>query len=333
MRSTGEHLAEVEALIARVWERRQWRARQAKTIDAEILRRALDMPFFGDLVRAAWRVGPDADLSPPDFRGTPWEHEGEVYSRTSDSRPQVRDDLPVAPPGREAEAPARLRAAERALQDRTRSLVPVLDDLVGARNASAVVRTSEALGLQEVHLVQREGRVALERTVTLHAERWLDLHWYARAEEMLTGLRDRGYRVWVADYAKGALPLVEIPVQDRMAVVFGSEQKGVSEEVRRQADGFFFLPSSGFTSYVNVSVMAGVTLHSLDARMRSAGVRTPLDARDLARLRKGWYATLAKGNPARASEYRHWLERSVSPAPPRSERGESRDSTADRPGP
>ena len=76
------------------------------------------------------------------------------------------------PPPADEEPPARIRAAERALQERTRSLVVVLDDLVGARNASAVVRTAEALGLQEVHIVQREGRVALERTVTMLGAAW-----------------------------------------------------------------------------------------------------------------------------------------------------------------
>ena len=69
MRSAGEHLAEAERLIAEAWERSVWSGRRRATIDAEIVRRALDVPFLGDLIRAAWRLGPDADLSPPDFDG------------------------------------------------------------------------------------------------------------------------------------------------------------------------------------------------------------------------------------------------------------------------
>jgi tRNA (guanosine-2'-O-)-methyltransferase len=320
MRAAGEHLAEVEALIAEAWERSTWRGRQRASIDGEILRRALDVPFLGDLVRTAWRLGPDADLSPPDFEGRPWR-DGEAQSvLASASRGERREAVAGVPPDGEERPPARLRAAERALRDRTRSLVVVLDDLVGARNASAVVRTAEALGLQEVHLVQQEGRVALERTVTTLAERWVDLHWYPRAAPVLDGLRARGYRIWVADYGQDAVPLSAVPAQDRMALVFGSEQRGVSEATRAHADGCFFLPSAGFTSYVNVSVMAGIALHDVDARLRAAGLRRPLEPDDRARLRRAWYTLLARGDPERTRRYLGWAERPVEPAPPRGPR-------------
>jgi len=333
MRSAGEHLAEVEALIAEAWERSSWRNRQRDTIDAEILRRALDVPFLGDLVRIAWRVGPDADLSPPDFEGRPWPDddvrgESTRASRLSDG-PAAGDAVALSPEP-DARPPARLRAAERALRARTRSLVVVLDDLVGARNASAVVRTAEALGLQEVHIVQREGRVALERTVTMRADRWLDLCWYPRPEPAMEALRARGYRVWVADFAEDAVPLTEVPVRDGLAVVFGSEQRGVSDAVRERADGHFFLPTAGFTSYVNVSVMAGIAVHDLDRRMRAAGVRRPLGREELARLRPAWYERLARGHPGRALRYRGWLGREVEPAPPRGARVERGDPEGDR---
>ncbi|MBW2386250.1 MAG: hypothetical protein JRG92_21695, partial [Deltaproteobacteria bacterium] len=65
MRIAGEQLREAEALVSRAWERPQWRARQRDAADPEILRRALDIPFLRDLVRIAWRVGPEANLSPP----------------------------------------------------------------------------------------------------------------------------------------------------------------------------------------------------------------------------------------------------------------------------
>jgi tRNA (guanosine-2'-O-)-methyltransferase len=329
MRSAGEHLAEVESLIAEAWERPTWHARQRDTIDAEILRRALDVPFLGDLVRAAWRIGPDGVGPPPDFEGVPWgESESVVSLPSADRMARTATPEPERLPD-DARPPARLRAAERALRCRTRSLAVVLDDLVSARNASAIVRTAEALGLQEVHLVQREGRVALERTVTTMAERWVDLHWYPRPEPAIEGLRARGYRVFVADYGDGAIPLQSVPVCDRMAVVFGSEQRGVSARVRDQADGLFFLPSAGFTAYVNVSVMAGIALHDLDARMRASGVRRPLDETDRARLRRAWYTALARGHEDRARRFLAWLERDVTPAPPRAARGPRGD---DEPG-
>lgn len=317
MRVAGEHLAEAERLIAEAWERPTWHPRQRDSIDEEMLRRALDVPFLGDVVRTALRLAPGVELTPPDFVGEPWQEEGAAATLTSTQRASGRGAVQPVAPCRDEQPPARLRAAERALRARTRSLVVVLDDLVSARNASAVVRTAEALGLQEVHHVQREGRVALERTVTMQAERWLDLHWYARAEEAIAGLRERDYAIWVADYAEGAVPLGEVPVRDRLAIVFGSEQSGVSQSMRAAADGFFYMPTAGFTSYVNVSVMAGIAIHDVDARMRAAGVRRPLDAEDLARVRRGFYSALARGSDDRARRYLGWLEHEVEPAPPR----------------
>jgi tRNA (guanosine-2'-O-)-methyltransferase len=308
MRVCAEQLAESEALIADVWERKLWRGARETSIDGEVLRRALDMPFFRELIEIAWRVGPDAELDAADFEGRPWnEGEGETRMLSAERVPEVQA-LEPEERAAGAEPPARLRAAERALAERSRSLVVVLDDLVNARNASAVVRTAESLGLQEVHMIQREGRVALERTVTMLAQRWLDLFWYERASTTIEALRERGYRILVSDYSEDARPIDDVPLTDKVALCFGSEQSGVSEALRETADGFFYLPSVGFTSYVNVSVAAGISIHAIDARQRREGLRTPIDAADRATLRKSWYAALARGDQPRARRYLAWLD-------------------------
>jgi tRNA (guanosine-2'-O-)-methyltransferase len=308
MRASAQHLSESEALIAEFWERKLWRGARSTSIDGEILRRALDMPFFRELIEIAWQIGPDTPLQAPDLDARAWsadEHEERIAS--SERVPEMQA-LAAEPHAREAAPPARLRAAERALAERSRSLVVVLDDLVNARNASAVVRTAEALGMQEVHTIQREGRVALERTVTMLAQRWLDLFWYERAETAIEGLRDRGYRILVSDYSDAALPIEDVPLSEKVALCFGSEQLGVSDALRDAADGFFYLPSVGFTSYVNVSVAAGISLYAIDRRQRAEGLRVPIDEADRAVLRKGWYASLARGNEGAARRYLAWLD-------------------------
>jgi tRNA (guanosine-2'-O-)-methyltransferase len=315
MRQAAERLAEAEALIAEAWERQTWHKAQRESVDSELLRRAQDMPFLGRLLAAARGLGRETRLEPPDFKGHRWE-QGEERSELSSTQrfdharaagdPILRagDDPP----------PARLRAAERALAERTRSMVVLLDDLVNPRNASAVIRTSEALGLQEVHIVQAEGRADLERTVTMLAERWLDLYWYRDVETVVEALKGRGYRILVSDYSPEAEPLDRVPLGERVAVAFGSEQRGVSERLRAAADGFFFLPSAGFTSYLNVSVMAGISLYTLDQRMRADGLRTPIGQADRAELRRAWYTALAKGDRRRAREFMGWLENPPKPA-------------------
>ena len=324
MRQAAERLAEAEALIAEAWERSTWHRRQRESVDREILRRAQDMPFLGRLLGAARRLDEDERLEPPDFIGHPWEEGEEGSALDPPTRFPPRTDLRAVAPHSAEAPPARLRAAERALAERSRSLVVLLDDLVNPRNASAVIRTSEALGLQEVHIAQQEGRADLERTVTMLAERWLDLFWYRETAAAAEALRARGYRILVSDYSPGAEPLESVALGERVAVAFGSEQRGVSPALRAVADGFFYLPSAGFTSYLNVSVMAGVSLYTLDQRMRAEGLRAPIAPDDRARLRRAWYAALAKGDQRRAQEYMGWLEAPPEPAPPRGASGSRR---------
>jgi len=336
MRQAAERLDEAEALIAEAWERSAWHRRQRESVDLELLRRAQDMPFLGRLVAAARRLGGDARLQAPDFIGHTWEEGEDASGLSSSERFSTGSRVEPVAPVPDDVPPARLRAAERALAARSRSMVVLLDDLVNARNASAVIRTAEALGLQEVHIVQQEGRADLERTVTMLAERWLDLFWYRDIESAVERLRARGYRILVSDYSPGAQPLEGVALGERIAVAFGSEQRGVSEALRQAADAFFYLPSAGFTSYLNVSVMAGVSLYTLDQRMRADGQRVPIAEADRARLRRAWYTALAGGDRWRARQFEGWLEAPPDPAPPRgpsgSLRGSNRSGDASEPG-
>ena len=316
MRVAGEQLAEAEALIAERYERGDWRPAQTRSAAAELVRRSLDIPFLRDLVAAARSTGGDALPASPDFDGRAWS-QGETHASLA-SRERFPDPAVESarePALREAKPPARLRAAERALALRTRSLVVVLDDLVSSRNASAVVRTTDALGLQELHLIAAQGRVHLERTVTMLAQRWLDLFWYKQAGDALAGLRARGYRILVSDFGPSAQPVEEVPVSDRVALVFGSEQRGVSDAVREQADALFYVPTGGFTSYLNVSVAAGISLYAIDRRMQDLGLRRGLDPDDLRELRRAWYKALARGDGERARRHLAWLDDPPAPSP------------------
>jgi tRNA (guanosine-2'-O-)-methyltransferase len=321
MRACGEHLQEVEALLSETYEREEWRGAQRDSIDGEIIRRSLDMPFLRELVRTARAIGPGAELAVPDFEGRAWhdqESGAELGSTERGPRPEI--DGSAEPPAGEP-PPARLVAAERALAERSRSIVVVLDNLVNPRNASAVARSSEGLGLQEVHFIQREGKLALERTLTTLSHRWLDLFWHREAAPAFETLRARGYRILVADIGPEALSVEELPLSERVAVVFGSEQLGVSDAAREAADGFFYLPTTGFTSYLNVSVAAGISLYALDRRMREAGLRRPLADEDKAALRRAWYTALARGDAPRAQRYLAWLAHPPAPPAPGPPRG------------
>jgi tRNA (guanosine-2'-O-)-methyltransferase len=203
---------------------------------------------------------------------------------------------------------------ERALAGRTRSFVVVLENLVDPRNASAVLRTVEGLGGQELHLVHHEGRVLLGRAIDQMARRYVDLHWWRDAPEAISSLKQRGYRVYAADFGAGAATVDDLTLTSRTALIFGSEQRGVEPQTREAADGLFYIPTRGFTAYLNVSVSVAMALAVIDRRLSAEGLREPLDEEQRDRLRRAWYTALA-GGPERAREYLAWAEDPPEPAP------------------
>jgi tRNA (guanosine-2'-O-)-methyltransferase len=314
MRLAGRALAEAERDLSASQERSLWRRGALRDAEIEWLRRARDVPFFRELLEAAWRHGPDALREPPDREHLARWRPGETQ-RDLGSADRFAAEVPVgcsgAPPS--GEPPPRLRRAERALTHRTRSFVVVLERLVDPRNASAVLRTVEALGGQELHLVHEEGRVLMARSIDQLARRYVDLHWWRDSTEAIEALARRGYRVYAADFGPGAVPVDELPLGSRNALIFGSEQRGVDAATREAADGLFYLPTVGFTAYLNVSVSVAMTLAVVDRRLAAEGLRERLDPSDEDRLRRAWYTALA-GDPQRAREYLAWAEQPPEPA-------------------
>lgn len=308
MRIAARQLEDCREELARREAFERWPRRQRDALRRELVRLAQDMPFLADLVaeaRASDVVREDASA---DGVLEPWD----VARRDP---PAGDAATPSATPPPDGSPPARLRSAERALAKRTRSLVPVLEELASPRNASAVVRTAEALGLQELHFVQSAGRLRLHRSVTTSCQQFLDLHQHRTIDEALDALRARGCRILAADFGPGARPVEEVALAEPMALIFGSEQRGVSRRARELADGLFYLPTVGFASYLNVSVAAAIALSTIDRRLREEGLRRPLDEDDTRALRLRWYATLAGRDPRRREQFLAWAAHPPEPAP------------------
>ena len=161
---------------------------------------------------------------------------------------------------------------EQVVRHRTRTLVVVLDRIEDPFNMAAVLRTCEALGIQEVHVVEHpEVRFSPNERVTQGCDKWLDLHrWesFAAAREALDG---RGFEVWVSAAQPGATSLWELGFPGKRALVFGNERNGVSDEALALADGTFWIPMHGFTRSLNVSAAVAATLGRAMAWRAQAG--------------------------------------------------------------
>lgn len=188
--------------------------------------------------------------------------------------------------------PARLARLRAVAAGRTRRLVLVLDDVHKSRNLGALLRTCDALGLQEVHAIESRSPLLEDGETSMGAGRWVDVVRHRRegfppqdrlhpasvarepeaeanARRALAGLRDRGYVLAASDLAPGAVGLDDLPVDRPLAVIIGNEHAGVSPAALAMADVRFAIPMLGFSQSLNLATFAGIALHRLAGRMRA----------------------------------------------------------------
>jgi tRNA (guanosine-2'-O-)-methyltransferase len=171
--------------------------------------------------------------------------------------------MPDSPISRE-----RRERVRRVLAERLASVVVIIESVRRRHNTSAILRTAEAFGLHEVHLVTGSFRPA--RGASRGAERWLELHRHPEVGPCIAGLQARGFRVLVADLADDSFTPETVPVDQPIAILFGSETAGVSDEARALADGVITVPMDGLTESLNVSTAAACLISRVAQRRRAA---------------------------------------------------------------
>lgn len=156
---------------------------------------------------------------------------------------------------------SRKERIDEVVRKRTRSLVIVLDRLEDAFNMAAVLRTSEAMGIQEIHVIEHpDFKFAPNGKVTQGCDKWLDIRKHPDWDACREHLKSRDFQIWASGFTKGAKSLYELRFDQRIALVFGNERYGVSDDVLRGADGVFWIPMRGFSQSLNVSAAVSATL-------------------------------------------------------------------------
>jgi tRNA (guanosine-2'-O-)-methyltransferase len=189
---------------------------------------------------------------------------------------------------------------EEAIRHRTRSVVALLDGIHDPHNQAAVMRTSEALGLQEIHIVSPDEQPFVPSPrVTQNSHIWLDLIRHPTIERAAKDLHDRRYELWAAGFGDAARPLREVPCDRPIALVFGNESLGLSAQTESVCDGLFMIPLSGFSQSLNVSVAAAVALWSvIETRIGMLGDIGDLSQEDRMGLRRRFYRQAAGATKA-----------------------------------
>jgi tRNA (guanosine-2'-O-)-methyltransferase len=177
---------------------------------------------------------------------------------------------------------------------RTRFLSVVLEDLYQPHNASAVLRSCDCFGIQDIHIIENENTFNPSKGVTIGSDQWLSLHQYNKQGRDNTAycyrqLKDQGYKLIATTPHADDLDIDEVPLDQKTALVFGSELTGLSEQAIEMADGYAKIPMVGFSESFNISVSAALCLYEVSSRLRRApSVAWELSAEEKLNLQYTW---------------------------------------------
>jgi len=192
--------------------------------------------------------------------------------------------------------PERRARIDEVVANRTRTLTVVMEAFCDPQNVNAVLRTCEAFGVQELHVVEGVMKpYDRNKKISQNADKWLDVHRWRSTAECLAKLRADGFAIYVTHLDDGARPLGELSFAGKVALVFGNESRGVSDDAVRLADATFAIPMRGFVQSFNVSVAAAITLaKAVERREAERGRHGDLDPAEAAALRERFYVLAVK---------------------------------------
>jgi tRNA (guanosine-2'-O-)-methyltransferase len=170
----------------------------------------------------------------------------------------------------------RKRLFQKVLENRTRHFAVVLEDIFQPHNASAVVRTADIFGVQDVHAIENKYTNKVSRHVAKGSQKWVTSKRYKsdgdNTKICLDNLREEGYQIIATTPHNDSCLLQDFDVTKKSAFVFGVEAEGVSDFVKEQADGFLKIPMVGFTESLNISVAAAIILQDVTTKLRNSDV-------------------------------------------------------------
>ena len=182
------------------------------------------------------------------------------------------------------------------LSKRTRHFTLVFEDIDKPHNVSAVLRTAECMGIQDLHFIQNKNPYSVNKRITQGAAKWVSMHHYADSAEnnidaCFTDLREEGYKVYATSLHETSTSIYELDASQKTAIVFGTEADGITDEAGAKADGFVHIPMEGFTESFNLSVSAAICLTVFREKNENW---EPLSDHEKLILRAEWYQKIVR---------------------------------------
>jgi|SRR5688572_9922092 len=202
---------------------------------------------------------------------------------------------------------------DKVLSHRTRHVTVVLEDIFQSQNASAVIRTCECMGIQDIHMIENITKYSLNPRVLKGSHKWIDIFHHTSktnqgTEEALKELKNNGYTTIVADPDDDGISIGDLSVQNKIAFVFGNELRGVSKNALALCDQKVKIPMYGFTESLNISVSVAICLNTVLSKLHAEGCFVGLSEEEMQYLKLRWYRKIVRNSNLIEREFLRAIE-------------------------
>ena len=163
---------------------------------------------------------------------------------------------------------------EQVIHQRTKHLSIIIENMYQEQNASAVIRTADCLGVQDIHIIENSNELKINPDISLGSNKWMNIVQHCDEENntlaCINKLKADGYVIAATSPHKDDMLISELPVNQKTALMFGTEMTGLSDVALENADVFVKIPMYGFTESFNLSVSAGICMYDFIHRVKNS---------------------------------------------------------------
>lgn len=176
----------------------------------------------------------------------------------------------------------------KVLENRTNHFTVAIEDVFQMHNASAVMRSCEVFGIQELNVIEERYGKSIDKEIAMGAQKWVDINTFDSVSGCVSSLKSKGYQIIATTPHENDCLLEDFDISKPSALFFGTERDGLSQEILDQADGFLKIPMVGFTESLNISVSAAIIIQHLMNKLRHSDISWQLSENEVLEKRLAW---------------------------------------------
>lgn len=200
--------------------------------------------------------------------------------------------------------PRRIALFDKVIAERTNHFTVATQDVYQLHNTSAVIRSCEVFGIQNIHVVEERKPKRIDREIAMGAQKWVDVNRYSTSRECIRTLREKGYQIVATTPYGESTELEDFDIEKPSAIFFGTEKDGLSDEILKEADCRLKIPMFGFTESLNISVSAAIILQSITSRLKSSEISWHLSEEEQLNLKYEWLKKCIKNSDSIIAQYK-----------------------------